>query len=345
MTLWADVSQYQPLADDTYPHRAFCFRTNSGSAQDINADANAAWAKQALDDGRLDIVIGYYFFRPGQANCDLHWQILERAGLAKHDRVATMIDVEGAPGKDGNRTITGDQSAEVNDEHGRLVQWWGGETKRVIGYQNEVSDPDLWPTKPAGLMLVIPSYTGTPGTLATITTKRADLDRMLAHQYGDDIECAPFGACDSNFTALAIPELADALGLTSKGPAPMTPAQDALYQIRGDADGSLNAGHTGFRFLKPFDGWSAALGKVVDRLSVPEAIGQLVHELTYRVPVFRAREKANTLGTNLDHSAAAHGGVLDVLDSTDRLELAVTALDAKFDALVAAIIQPGKAPK
>lgn len=64
MTLWADVSQYQPLADDTYPHRAFCFRTNSGSAQDINADANAAWAKQALDDGRLDIVIGYYFFGP-----------------------------------------------------------------------------------------------------------------------------------------------------------------------------------------------------------------------------------------------------------------------------------------
>ncbi|MBM4575991.1 hypothetical protein GS415_10365 [Rhodococcus hoagii] len=131
---WADVSQYQrrpttlPASD---PGRAL----QLGQRSRHRLEANARWAKVALDSGRLDAFGVYYFFRPGQANCDLHREMLEQVGLWRHPKVFTMVDVEGAGGQ-----IRGNHTVEINDEVQRL-QGWYGDKRRVIGYLNPKADP------------------------------------------------------------------------------------------------------------------------------------------------------------------------------------------------------------
>lgn len=196
-TYWADVSQYQRPVDDSYPHRIFCFRSNTGDRLDTAAAANLTWALSALERGRLDTVIVYYFFRPGQANCDLWREVVTRNNKID-PRIVCMVDVEG-----DNGTVRGDCSAEINDEVRRVQGWLGG--KRVIGYLNPKSDPGLWLTRP-GIPLIIPHYNNDPGN------SYAFPDRF-AHQYSDRVQCAPFGPCDANFSALSIPDLKQLFGV------------------------------------------------------------------------------------------------------------------------------------
>lgn len=197
-TFWADVSQYQRVVDDSYPHRVFSFRTNSGDKLDTNAAVNLAWGLRALADGRIDVLIPYYFFRPAQANCDLWREVVSRSGSI-HPRIVCMVDVEGA-----NGSVRGDNSAEINDEVQRVQGWLGG--SRVIGYLNPNADPGLWRSRP-NIPLVVPHYNGTPG-------QSYDFPNRFAHQYSDGVPCAPFGACDANYTALSIPELLTLFGIT-----------------------------------------------------------------------------------------------------------------------------------
>lgn len=215
---WADVSEYQRVPiDDTYPHRVFSFRTNSGSKQDRLGVENARRALDMLNRGRLDVVIPYYFFRPGQANCDLHKQMLSEAGLWGHPKTATMVDVEDADG-----TITGNVSEEVNDEIRRL-QGWYGDPRRVIGYYNPNPAPNLWPQRPPDLKLVVPHYNNKPGD-------SYDYPGRFGHQYSDRVHCPPFGECDANFTGMSVQELRDMLGI--KG-GDMSVPKDVQEQLRG----------------------------------------------------------------------------------------------------------------
>lgn len=215
-TYWADVSQYQRVVDDSYPHRVFSFRSNSGNKLDANAAANLAWSLKALDDGRLDIVIVYYFFRPGQANCDL-WKDVVTVNGRIHPRIVCMVDVEGDKG-----SVRGNNSAEINDEVQRVQGWLGG--NRVIGYLNPNADPGLWPTRP-NIPLVVPHYNNTPGQSYAFPNR-------FAHQYSDRVSCAPFGPCDANYTALDIPALAALVGVKIPGGTVATP-EDVQQQLRG----------------------------------------------------------------------------------------------------------------
>lgn len=215
---WADVSQYQDVPiDDSYPHRVFSFRTNSGDKVDTLAHQNGRRALAMLDAGKLDVVIPYYFFRPGQANCDLHREVLKSAGLWGHPRIVTMVDVEDA-GQYFN-----DVSAEVNDEIARLGGWYG-DPRRVIGYYNPNPAPNLWPRRPADLKLVVPHYGRQPGD-------SYDFPGRFAHQYSDRVVCAPFGACDANFTGMDMPELLAMLGIEGGGTVGVP--EDVQQQLRG----------------------------------------------------------------------------------------------------------------
>ncbi|KZM68367.1 hypothetical protein [Nocardia terpenica] len=206
-TEWADVSQYQGISvDDRYPHPVLSFRTNSGDRVDRLAVENARRAKELLDAGRLRVVIAYYFFWPGQANCDLHRELLEQAGLWGHPRLMSMIDVEGAP-LNGDKRIRDDQSDEVNDEAARLAGWYGNRC-RVIGYWNPVADPELWPHRPPWLRLVVPSYGRPPGQ--PLQTPPG----FFAHQYTSTGRCAPWpDDVDLNHTDLDLPELLTQFGI------------------------------------------------------------------------------------------------------------------------------------
>ncbi|QMU18995.1 hypothetical protein [Gordonia rubripertincta] len=201
-TYWADVSQFQRVVDNTYPHRVFSFRTNSGDQRDRNADANLTWALKALDDGRLDIVIPYYFFRPGAANCDLWKEVVTRGGKID-PRIVCMVDVESGSGSSQGAIPNRDHSVEINDEIARVRGWLGG--SRVIGYYNPKSDPALWQTR-GNVPLVVPHYNGAPGQSYTYPNR-------FAHQYSDREPCAPFGPCDANYTDLSIPQLKTLFGI------------------------------------------------------------------------------------------------------------------------------------
>ncbi|MGV9868779.1 M15 family metallopeptidase [Rhodococcus koreensis] len=204
-TVWADVSHYQITpVNDSYPHDVLCFRSNAGDQRDTKFADNYDWAVRACDAGRLRLFIVYWFFRPGQANIDLLMDLVIKCG-GPHPRMIVMADVE-----DANGAITGDQSAEVNDEVRRAREWLG--EKRVIGYWNPVSNADLWRTRPPNLRLVTPSYGREPGS------PKIKPDGYFAHQYTDNGPCPPFGRCDMNYTDLTPAELDDILGLTTAAP-------------------------------------------------------------------------------------------------------------------------------
>ncbi|WNN95750.1 lysin A, glycosyl hydrolase domain [Gordonia phage Fribs8] len=228
MTYWSDVSQYQGRpVDDSYPHPFFSFRTNSGDARDTLAIENAKRAKAMLDSGKLKGIFAYYFFRPGQANCDLHRTILQEAGLWGHPGLATMVDVEDAGG-----VIKGDQSAEVNDEVARLRSWYGDE-RRVFGYLNGVANGGLWVTFPPNFWFVTPSYSGRPGVWANPNPPAKLLARTFGHQFTDAAATKPWPlGTDLNFTAKSVEEIQSLLGLNTKGSS-MGAVEDGAGQLAG----------------------------------------------------------------------------------------------------------------
>lgn len=203
---YADVSQYQVHVDDSYPHQILCLRSNSGDKLDEKFTENYRRALDLVRRGKLKAIIVYYFFRPGQANCDL-WKASVTVDGKIPESVVCMVDVEGAPDKHGNRTITGNHSAEINDEVQR-VRGWLGDAKRVIGYHNRKADPDLWITKPAGgIRMVVPWYNNNPG-------QSPEYEGLIAHQYTDKGPCKPFGTCDMNFANLRMSQFLEQIGLT-----------------------------------------------------------------------------------------------------------------------------------
>lgn len=226
-TYWSDVSQYNQVAvDDSYPHPFFSFRTNSGDLRDSLALANARAAKRMLDSGKLKGVFAYYFFRPGQANCDLHKQMLEEAGLWGHPLLATMVDVEDAGG-----AIKGDQSAEVNDEVARLRRWYGDD-RRVFGYLNGVANAGLWVTRPAGLKFVTPSYSGRPGVWASTPPPQWLQNASFGHQFTDAAATKPWPlGTDLNYSSLSVEEIQALLGLKKGGT--VGAVEDGANQLAG----------------------------------------------------------------------------------------------------------------
>lgn len=208
-TFWADVSQYQGKpVDSTYPHKIFSFRTNSGDLKDTLAEENATRAVSLLDSGICEIVIPYYFFRPGEANCDLHREILEKTGLFNHPRTVSMVDVEGANGQ-----VTGDNTWEINDEVNRIRGWYNS-FDRVIGYWNPNADPGLWVAR-GGLNLVIPQYNRTPGDLSSVQNAQARAE-AFAHQFTETArDIAPWTGqnVDKNWSPYNIKELLVLFGM------------------------------------------------------------------------------------------------------------------------------------
>ncbi|QDM56299.1 lysin A, glycosyl hydrolase domain [Gordonia phage SweatNTears] len=227
-TYWSDVSQYnQAVLNDSYPHPFFSFRTNSGNARDALAMDNARAAKRMLDSGKLKGVFAYYFFRPGQANCDLHVQMLKDAGLWGHPLLATMVDVEDAGGQ-----IRGDHSAEVNNEIARLRKWYGDD-RRVFGYLNGVANEGLWRTRPAGLKFVTPSYSGRPGMWATPNPPAWLQNAAFGHQFTDSAVTKPWPlGTDLNYSSLSVEEIQALLGL-KKGGTAVGAVEDGAGQLSG----------------------------------------------------------------------------------------------------------------
>jgi hypothetical protein len=219
-TLWADVSEYQRVVDDRYPHPVLAIRACDGAYRDKNFHANHNWARAALDAGKLHVLIIYLVYRP---NWQQSFDTLRSMVGDPHPRTVVMIDVESWGGQ-----ITGDHSSNLNNLHAAISQWLGN-PRRVIGYGNANDLNTLWPRQPQGIQHVIAAYGHKPS-----------YPGMIAHQFADDCPVDPFGPCDANSAdGLAVHELSAALGLDiliKKGRASMIslPATDKPSDINSD---------------------------------------------------------------------------------------------------------------
>jgi hypothetical protein len=225
-TLWADVSEFQPVLDDTYwqdtymdagtgpwNYQVICIRTNDGSHRDVNFATNYRRAVQALNDGRCQLLLVYYYWRPGTVAVQTHMDMINEQG-GPHPRMVSMIDLEsgGNPG--------GDQSGQVNGDYHMLAQWLKNE-KRVIGYANLNDERTMWQLKPAHVPMILAGYGTNPNDPNVF---------KIAHQYTDGQGYGgglpegadPFGNCDMNSAdGLSPSQLCQAVGVdVAPAPAP-----------------------------------------------------------------------------------------------------------------------------
>jgi hypothetical protein len=172
----------------------------------------------------------YYFFRPGVNGAHV---LMSRCG-APDERMTVMIDVESAGGQ-----VHGDQSSQVNSEHGQLAKWLG-DPRRVVGYGNVTDLNALWPSKPKGMKLVVAAYGSNP-----------PYPGKYAHQFTDHANTAPFGPSDLNSAdGMSANDLLAMYGFTGTHPSPPPqapgtsdgPAQKgSVYYWKADGSLSLDA--------------------------------------------------------------------------------------------------------
>lgn len=175
-TLFADISEWQPPVDESYPYPWLSIRSNDGTYRDHNFRHNWDTARRWLDSGKLRGLIVYAVVRPNWAD-----SLAVHLEMMGHDRpdVVTMADAESWGGQ-----ITGDNSDAFNRFVWGAGDWHGphidGRPRRTIGYLNP-NDAHIWPTRPP-IGWVVPSY----GALPQFPPGTNDLAvNMLAHQYTD----------------------------------------------------------------------------------------------------------------------------------------------------------------
>ena len=187
-TLFADVSEWQRLVDDSYPYQVLSIRVSDGTYRDHNFAANYAWMRRALDSGRLVFGIVYTYCRPNwPANATTVRAMIDANG-GLHPRIALMLDVE----QGGNPR--GDGSDWINLLYRNLADY-AGDRARIIGYGNVGDLNSMWRTKPSGIRLIVAAYGSNP-----------DYPGKVAHQYTDGSGfgfglpqgAPPFGNCDMN---------------------------------------------------------------------------------------------------------------------------------------------------
>lgn len=109
--LFADISEWQPVLDDSYPYRWLSIRSNDGTYRDRHFQENWTIARSWLDSGRLRGLIVYCVYRSNWR--DVMTTHIEMQGENRPD-VVSMVDVESWGGQ-----IRTDNSDSIN----RLV--WG----------------------------------------------------------------------------------------------------------------------------------------------------------------------------------------------------------------------------
>lgn len=246
-TLWADVSEFQNPVNDSYTdagYRVISIRSDDGSYRDHKFAQNYQWCLRAANDGRLDMFIVYYYWRPNGTGPGTFIDMVNSQG-GPHPKMVIMIDVESG----GNGYA--DCSNELNGEYTQLGRWIGSR-QRVIAYGNTGDLNAIWVNKPQGLRLVIAGYGANPG-----------YPGKFAHQYTDGVVPAgglpmgapPFGNCDMNCAdGLSSQAVASICGVggpvltppPTPPPAPVVPVDPTTYTIRPGDTLSAVAAKFGF---------------------------------------------------------------------------------------------------
>lgn len=212
-TLFADVSEFQPIVDDSYPYPVLSIRVSDGTYRDRHFAANYAWMRKALESGKLVFGIVYTYARPNwQDNANTVRSMIDANG-GLHPRVTLMLDVE----QGGNPR--GDGSDWINRLYWNLADY-AGNRARIIGYGNTFDLDSMWRTKPYGVRFIVAAYGSNP-----------DYPGQVAHQYTDGSGfggglpegAPPFGRCDMNSADGLDPnQFAVACGISTPPPGGIT---------------------------------------------------------------------------------------------------------------------------
>ncbi len=227
-TLFADVSSWQCVVNDSYPHDWFSFRSNNGQNRDPNFGANWDWSVKAVKSGKIVGFHVYLAWEDGDVDgaVSVHKSMINSKG-GPSAMQASMMDAESWGG-----AISGNHSSSYNSARENLISFYGGNRKRVFAYANQYDRQNLWPSY-GDAKWIIANYSTNP--------KLAD---QIAHQYGDDINCKPFGPCDGNSAdGMSPQQFAAALGLTGAAPSGDRPGgQLYLYTKSGQVTKLAKAG-------------------------------------------------------------------------------------------------------
>jgi hypothetical protein len=280
-TQWADISQFQVTANDSYPYRALSFRSNDGTYRDPHFVANRAWCDSAIARGRLDFYIVYVVYEPDN---EAWAQTAINMIGAPNSRMVVMIDLESWSGR-----ISGDHSADINAGRALLAKWLGS-LARVIGYGNANDLARIWPNR-GNAHIVLANYSADP-----------PFPGKIAHQYTSQATVAPFGhPVDMNSAdGYDMPTLMGVLGLTATptdvNVHPFTPTSNPeeddimRFLFCKDSGGNLwtllntSTGKTAqTRDQAVADGWASALGNA--RGTTAEALVSALAAVKSTLPV------------------------------------------------------------
>ena len=205
---FTDTSEYQRTYNETYPRRVASFRVSSGYRLDNRAASNWQELKKMLNDGHLDLVIGYVVYIPGHEGTILS-NVEAIFGTNPDDRVALMIDMESGSGFAGG----GNHSDGANALAHAFANYLGS-TLRVISYANRYDYDSNWPSRLSWVKKFTASYGRTnPGSYGW------QYYGALPYSVPDGypISTDPFGHCDHNVINRTRTEMLSDFGLSGEG--------------------------------------------------------------------------------------------------------------------------------
>lgn len=220
-TFFSDISEFQVVADERYPHPVLAVRVDNGSRIDFNAAGN--WRFCRTSD-RIQVAIGYVVFLPGQAQA-IFDRVKAFFGDKAPSKLAMMIDMESGLGFAG----PGDHSAGAN-ELADLFAHWLGDRARVIGYANAFDWANNWPNRPDWLKRFTAAYsTIDPGTFGWQYYGGVP-DNPSPDGYARS--CPPFGShVDMNVIHSPVDQIAAALGIGDAMPTAKEVADEIFGRV------------------------------------------------------------------------------------------------------------------
>lgn len=154
LSFHADISEFQPYYNSSYPYNGISFRVFNGNRVDYKAVGNWAAIQQDIASGKIKYVFPYVVFMPGKLGATIAGlQAVFGASPPPTIKIAPMNDMESGAGFAG----PGNHSAEANQWMLSITNWLNN-AKKKLGYANAGDWASCWPQFPGDMFRVCAAY-------------------------------------------------------------------------------------------------------------------------------------------------------------------------------------------